>query len=49
MTSPRHLLAALTAAFLIAPAALAQAPAAPKPQQFLYVLKVAPHLYDEAK
>ena len=49
MASPKHLLAAALAAFLIAPAALAEAPAAPKPQQFLYMLKVAPHLHDEAK
>ena len=49
MPSPRHLLAAALAAVLIAPAALAEAPASPRPQQFLYMLKVAPHLHDEAK
>ncbi|MGZ8287873.1 MAG: YciI family protein [Telluria sp.] len=49
MTSPKQLFCALAAAFLIAPAALAQAPAAAKSQQFLYMLKVAPHLHDEAK
>lgn len=41
--------AAAIAAFLIAPAALAETPVAAKPQQFVYMLRVAPHLHDEAK
>ena len=49
MHLPRQLLAAAFAAFLIAPAALAETPVAAKPKQFLYVLRVAPHLHDEAK
>lgn len=49
MHRPRQLLAAALAAFLIAPAAFAETPVAAKPQQFLYMLRVAPHLHDEAK
>lgn len=49
MYSLRYLLAAVIATLIIVPAALAQAPAAARPQQFLYLLKVAPHLHDEAK
>ena len=44
-----HLLAAALAAVLIAPAALAETPAPSRPQQFVYMLRVAPHLHDEAK
>ena len=49
MHRPKQLLAAALAACLIAPAAFAEAPVAAKPQQFLYMLRVAPHLHDEAK
>ncbi|NML60560.1 hypothetical protein HHL21_05545 [Massilia sp. RP-1-19] len=49
MHRPKQLLAAALAAFLIAPAAIAATPVAAKPQQFLYMLRVAPHLHDEAK
>lgn len=49
MHRPKQLLAAALAACLIAPAALAETPVAAKPQQFLYMLRVAPHLHDEAK
>lgn len=45
----KQLLAAALAAFLIAPAALGETPVAAKPQQFVYMLRVAPHLHDEAK
>lgn len=49
MHRPKQLLAAALAAFVIAPAALAETPVVAKPQQFLYMLRVAPHLHDEAK
>lgn len=49
MSLLRNLLAAVIATLIVAPAALAQAPAAAGPQQFLYVLKLAPRLHDEAK
>jgi uncharacterized protein YciI len=41
------LTAMLLATLLAAPMAQAQAPA--KPKQYVYILKVAPHLHDEAK
>ena len=49
MHRPKQALAAVIAALLIAPLAWAETPVAAKPQQFLYMLRVAPHLYDEAK
>lgn len=49
MHRPGQLLAAALAALLIAPAAFAETPVAATPQQFLYMLRVAPHLHDEAK
>lgn len=49
MRRPKQLLAAALAAIMIAPLALAETPVAAKPQQFLYMLRVAPHLHDEAK
>lgn len=45
----KQMLAAALATCMIAPAALAETPVAAKPQQFLYMLRVAPHLHDEAK
>jgi uncharacterized protein YciI len=39
----------IAAAVLATPLAFAQAPAVAKPQQFIYMLKVAPHLQDEKK
>lgn len=44
-----RVLAAALAASLIAPAALAETPVPARPQQFVYMLRVAPHLHDEAK
>ena len=44
-----RLLAAALAAALAAPAALAETPVPSRPQQFVYMLRVAPHLHDEAK
>jgi uncharacterized protein YciI len=51
MSGPTRLLAAVIAAFLMSPAAQAQqhAPSVAKAPQFLYVLRVAPHLQDESK
>ncbi|MCC6070444.1 YciI family protein [Massilia sp. GCM10020059] len=49
MHRSKQVLAAALAAFLIAPAALAETPAAARPQQFVYMLRVAPHLHDAAK
>lgn len=49
MHRPKQLLAAALAGCLIAPSALAETPVAAKPQQFVYMLRVAPHLHDEAK
>lgn len=51
MSGSTRLLAAVIAAFLMSPAVQAQqhAPAAAAAPQFLYVLRVAPHLQDESK
>jgi uncharacterized protein YciI len=51
MSVSSRLLAAITAAFLVIPAAQAQHHAQPaaKAPQFVYVLRVAPHLQDESK
>ncbi|MBZ2206349.1 YciI family protein [Massilia soli] len=44
-----QLLAAMLAAALIAPGAAAETPVPSKPQQFVYMLRVAPHLHDDSK
>jgi uncharacterized protein YciI len=49
MIRSTKLLAAAVAAFMIASGAAAETPVAAKPQQFLYLLRVAPHLHDDAK
>ena len=49
MIRSTKLLAAAVAAFMIASGAAAETPVAAKPQQFLYMLRVAPHLHDDAK
>jgi uncharacterized protein YciI len=48
MTRYAQLLAA-AAAFIIGPGAAAETATAGTPQQFLYMLRVAPHLHDQAK
>ena len=49
MVRSTKLLAAAIAAFMIASGAAAETPVVAKPQQFVYMLRVAPHLHDEAK
>lgn len=49
MIRSTKLLAAAMASFMIASGAAAETPVAAKPQQFLYMLRVAPHLHEEAK
>ena len=44
----KQLLVAALAAALIVPGAVAETPVPSKPQQFVYMLRVAPHLHDEA-